>query len=225
MPSLASLIQVSAATLAAIAAVGTSAAPFQNGGFESGTLNNTASFDTLAAGSTAITGWTVVGDGVDYIGALWPASQGSRSIDMLSCGVSGGVAQTFDTTAGATYLVTFSLAGNPDGGVKTLTVSAASNTQSYTFNTAGFNTSNVGWRSQTFTFTATASSTTLTFLGGIQGGGSSCAGSALDNVAVAPANGPVSAVPVGGGLAALLLAGAGLAALARRRTHAPADLG
>ena len=218
------LISVLATTASAVAlAMSASAAPFQNGSFEAGTLNSTGTFDTLAAGSTAITGWTVVGNGIDYIGALWPASQGSRSLDLLSCGVSGGVAQTFDTTAGVTYLVTFSLAGNPDGGVKTLTVSPASNTQSYTFHTAGFSNSNVGWSSQTFAFTATASSTTLTFLGGVLGGGSSCAGSALDNVAVAPANGPASAVPAGGGLAAVLLAGAGLAALARRRMRASSD--
>lgn len=206
------LLALSLATVATLA----QAAPFQNGSFETGALSNTGSFDTLAPGSTAITGWTVIGNGVDYMGAAWTAAAGTRSIDTLSCGVSGGVSQTFDTVVGGTYVVSVALAGNPDGGVKTLAASAASTTANFTFNTAGRSASNMGWTTVSFTFVATGATTTLSLLGGVQGGGSSCAGAAIDNVSVVQVAGP-AAVPVGGGLgAALTLAAAACLGLRRR---------
>lgn len=202
--------------LLAAAASGVIAAPFQNGSFEVGTLTNTGGFDVLTPGSTAITGWTVIGDGVDYIGGQWVAANGARSLDMLSCGVSGGVQQTFDTLPGAFYTVSFSLAGNPDGGVKTLTVSAAGATSNYTFDTVGASISAMNWSSRNFSFVAQANSTTLSMLGGVFGGATNCAGSALDNVAVTLISGPPTSVPTGGafGAAALL---ATLGAMASRR--------
>lgn len=209
--------QLAALLFAGLTAAGLMAAPFQNGSFEVGTLANPSGFDTLATGSTAITGWTVVGDGIDYIGGTWVAASGSRSLDMLSCGVSGGVAQTFDTVPGATYMVSFSLAGNPDGGVKTLTATAGTTTANFTFNTAGATSAAMNWTARNFVFTASSTSTTLTMRGGVVGGTSSCAGSALDNVSVTllAANTPV---PVdGGALGAALLAMVGLAALRRRQ--------
>lgn len=208
---------LAALLLAAVTTTGLMAAPFQNGSFEVGTLANPGGFDTLAAGSTAITGWTVVGDGIDYMGAGWAAANGSRSIDTLSCGVSGGVSQTFDTVPGSTYWVSVALAGNPDGGVKTLTATAGPTTANFTFNTAGATTTAMNWSTRSFVFTANSASTTLTLRGGVLGGGSSCAGAAIDNVAVnlLSANAPV---PVGGGgIAAVLLAIAGAAALRRRK--------
>jgi hypothetical protein len=52
----------------ALGFVGTAfAASFQNGGFEAGTLTADPCNDPLAAGSTAIAGWTVVpGGDVNY---------------------------------------------------------------------------------------------------------------------------------------------------------------
>jgi choice-of-anchor C domain-containing protein len=192
------------------------AAPFQNGSFESGTLVNTGSFDTLSAGSTAITGWTVTGDGVDYMDTYWVAANGTRSIDMLSCGTAGGVQQTFDTLPGAIYQVTFSLAGNPDGGIKTLTASAAASTANFTFDTAGATASAMNYATKSFTFTATSASTTLAFTGGVLGGGTSCAGSVLDNVAVNVLVAPSTPIPVGGALGGfVLLAAFGAYALRR----------
>ena len=87
------------------------AAPFQNGSFETGPTPG--GYVTLTAGDTQITGWTVTGNSVDYIGSYWPAADGSRSLD-LSGNAAGGVAQAFDTVAGHTYRVGFALAGNPD---------------------------------------------------------------------------------------------------------------
>ena len=85
------------------------AAPFQNGSFETGPTPG--GYVTLSAGDTQITGWTVTGDSVDYIGSYWPAADGSRSLD-LSGNAGGGVAQAFDTVAGRTYRVyTFTATG------------------------------------------------------------------------------------------------------------------
>ena len=145
---------VTTASLALLASHA-SAAPFQNGSFESGTLANTGSFDTLSAGSTAITGWTVTGDGVDYMGTAWVAASGVRSIDLLACGTAGGVQQTFDTLPGAIYQVTFSLAGNPDGGIKTLTASAAHRPRT-SRSTQPARRPGMNYASQSFTFSATS---------------------------------------------------------------------
>ncbi len=146
--------------------VGTaSAAPFQNGSFETGTSAPGAGFVTLASGNTSITGWTVTGSGVDYIGGLWPAAEGFRSVD-LSAGDAGGIQQSFDTVASHTYHVRFGLAGNPQGNpsVKTVQVQATGSTPvSYTFDTTGHSTSSMGWATNTYTFTATGATTTLSF--------------------------------------------------------------
>ena len=96
------------------------AVPFVNGSFETGPA--TTRFTTLDPGSTAMTGWTVGGGGVDYIGGYWNAQNGSRSVD-LSGGAPGSISQTFDTIAGQGYTVTFYLSGNGDNGVGPRTAS------------------------------------------------------------------------------------------------------
>ena len=141
---------------------------WQNGSFEGGP-NPGSSWLTLAAGATSINGWTVVAGSVDYMGTAWPASAGTRSID-LSGASAGTLAQTFTTTAGTSYTVAFDFAGNPGygagTGVKRMRVSVnntAVTGQDYSFDTTGKTLSNLGWTTQTFTFTASAASTTLTF--------------------------------------------------------------
>jgi choice-of-anchor C domain-containing protein len=121
-------------------------------------------FVTLYSGDTSITGWTVGGNSIDYIGGYWQASDGARSLDMSGFNA-GSVSQTLTTTPGTTYQVLFDLAGNPDGGptVKTLEVSAAGSVQDYTFDTTGHTRSSMGWVTDSFLFTATGATTTLTF--------------------------------------------------------------
>lgn len=89
-----------------------------NGSFEFGT--NPGSFSTLGAGNTSITGWTIGGAGVDYIGSYWNASDGSRSIDLNGSNALNGVGNgsisqsNINVIAGRTYRLSFDLSGNTD---------------------------------------------------------------------------------------------------------------
>lgn len=166
------------------------AAPFTNGDFEDATVDPGASFVRFGVGGTQISGWQITAADVDYIGTLWPAAMGVRSVDLDGAiGSAGALSQTFDTIAGTQYSVAFALAGNPAGGpiVKPLQVSAASASTNYSFDTMGKTLSNMGWVDATFLFTATGASTTLTFTSLTDSG----FGAAVDNVRITA----LSAVP------------------------------
>ncbi|TRU91680.1 MAG: choice-of-anchor C family protein [Microcystis novacekii Mn_MB_F_20050700_S1] len=155
----------------------------QNGSFETATVNP-GPFLQLNAGSTVITGWTVSQGSIDYIGTYWQASDGGRSLDMQGIG-SGKIEQTFNTTIGATYRVTFDLAGNTFGGsainaIKQMRVSAGVSSADFSFDITGKSPSNMGWVSKSWDFTANSTTTTLGFIG-INSGDT---GAALDNVSV-----------------------------------------
>jgi choice-of-anchor C domain-containing protein len=156
------------------------AGPFINGSFESGT--NPGIFTPLAAGSTAITGWTVGGDSVDYIGTYWNAQNGSRSVD-LSGNAPGSIFQTCDTVLGQVYNVTFFLGANGDGPppTKTVSVTATGNAAgNYSVGTTPFPPNVTAWSPFNYVFTATGTSTTLNFTST----GTTAYGAALDNVNV-----------------------------------------
>ena len=154
-----------------------------NGGLETGTYVDAGSgFEQLNAGDTSIDGWTVDAGSVDWISTYWPAQQGSMSLD-LSGAEAGTISQTLATTIGNTYTVSFYLSGNPAGApaVKTLDVTATgASPASYTYDTTGNDLSNMNWAPETFTFLATSSSTTLSFVSTTPG----FFGPALDNVAI-----------------------------------------
>ncbi len=176
------LLAAASVVLAALALTGPVQAAtvvngFSNGTFSSGTyVNGGSGFDTLFAGQSnagAITDWTVTYGSVDWIGTYWngPNGQGDYSIDMNGDS-QGAIAQTFQTTPGASYTASFSLSGNPDGGTgpnftKVLTVQATSNVAAkYSFPVpAGMTEPNLVWKGHTYTFMATTDSTTLTFTG------------------------------------------------------------
>lgn len=168
-----------------------------NGSFEQGPAPG--SYLHLDGGATSITGWVVTGEGIDYIGRLWIASDGGRSLDLdgskRSAGTppyaQGGIAQTFATTPGTRYLVNLDLAGNPFGGlaVKPMRVSAAGQHMDFTFDITGKNGSNMGWTSKSWTFTANSASTTLEFRS-LTVSPATGWGPAIDNVSVTVVNSP-----------------------------------
>ena len=193
----------------AIMASASQAATIVNGSFEQGSFS-TAGFDTLAAGDANITGWTIGGAGVDWIGSHWQASDGNRSID-LSALSAGSLSQSLTTVIGKTYNVKFDLAGNPDDGpfLKQVVVSindAAAAT--FDFTTGATSRANMGWVGNSYRFTATSATSTLKFTSLAQ----TPSGPALDNVSI-------TAVPEASTWV-MLIAGFGLVGVsARRRRH------
>ncbi len=163
-------------------------------------------FETVGAGGNINGVWTVGGAGVDWIHSYWTPAEGDGSVDLSSTGA-GSVSATFATVIGNAYLVTFDMAGNPDGGfaVKYLYVDVGGGADGYGFDTTGRSSANMGWVSQSYNFVATSTSTTLKFTSFEN----NSYGPALDNVIVADAR--QGEVPEPGTYA--LMAG-GLAALA-----------
>ncbi len=155
-----------------------------NGSFEESSLNPGSAWIPMGGGNTAITGWTTIGAGVDYMGTVLAASDGSRSIDLNNVSSGGGIAQTFSTISGWLYTVEFDLSANMFGGPtpKIMQVSAAGASAEFEFDyvAAGATAANPAWERITWTFVGNGSSATLAFEG-ISGG---VYGADIDNVVV-----------------------------------------
>lgn len=188
-----------AATLATAGAAHATAAPapqpravsvppvFGDGSFETPTAP-AKSFTTRTAGQT-IGPWTVTKGSVDHIGAgYWAAAEGDQSVDLNGV-QAGGVAQTFATTPGTRYKVTYSVAANYVGGpvVKTGRVLVnGQEAQSFSFDSTGKTAVDMGYSSESFEFSAAVPQTTLTFDSTTvtASGGASAYGPVLDAVTV-----------------------------------------
>ena len=187
-----------------------------NGSFESGAFVNQGN-DTmsLAAGSTVISGWTVVTDTTAWIGPTNPfglsASDGSFFLDLTNYQAGppfAGMSQVIATTPGATYALSFDLGsstfwGRPDA----ITASAAGTSATFTSPLTG---TNNDWQHISMQFTASSSLTTV-LLQGVTG----LNYIGLDNASVDFVSAP-GAVPEPGTLTLLSLALAGMG-LARKR--------
>ena len=202
-----------------------------NGSFETGpAVVPPPPLLSFEPGSTAITGWTVTAGNIDYGingGGSWTASEGARSID-LNGNTAATIVQSFATVVGSTYQVLFDLAGNFYGGsvIKPLRVFAAGQSQDYSFDSTGRTAENMGWTTQAFVFTASTTSTTLSFesldfaetstCDNINlGVGPACFGAALDNVRADL----LQVVPEPATIALLGVALAGFGFARRRKLH------
>lgn len=187
-----------------------------DGGFEAGSAPD-GGFATLGAGSS-FGGWTVASGSIDLIDRYWMAAAGNQSVDM-SGNSAGAIFQDFVTTPGSTWDLSFSLAGNPDGGpaVKSLSLFWGPSAGSldlvgtYTFDATGRTRSSMGWVSRSAPgLVASTASTRLWFASAT----STPYGPALDEVALSEA--VVTPEPGSLLLALAGLAGLGLVALRRR---------
>lgn len=192
----------------AFGGTGLSAATLINGSFET-PVTNVGAFVNLPGGSTAIEGWTVGGNSIDWIGSYWQHADGMRSID-LSGGSAGRISQDITgLVIGTRYDLSFALAGNPVGlpVVKTVNVAVGDENADFTFDTAGKTVTDMGWVMETFRFTAGATTERLTFTS-LNG---TAFGPALDNVSIS------AAVPLPGAMWLLGGAFAGLGMVRRKR--------
>lgn len=155
-----------------------------NGSFEDSNLNPGAQWIPMNGGNTAITGWTTIGSGIDYMGTILNASDGTRSIDINNLNAGGGIAQTFATNAGWIYTVEFDMSANMGGSpaLKQMSVSADGQSELFVFDyiAAGSTPGAPMWERMTFVFIGDGSSATLSFSGVSTG----VYGAELDNVVV-----------------------------------------
>ena len=105
--------------------------------------------------------WNITMGTVDYIGSYFPCHSGKRCIDMDGTPGPGEIQQTFKTTPGTKYLVTFALDANRQGpqDVKRLKVSAAGQSKAFSFDGNKYK----KWKLFTWEFTAKSDRATLTF--------------------------------------------------------------
>jgi hypothetical protein len=136
-----------------------------NGSFETPVLTGPFAQRTSAA---PFGGWSVdpIGQGVAHVGSFGtPSAIAGTQFVELNWFSAGGIYQSIPTTPGNQYIITFLMAGQLNAGpdLKQIQVDFGS----ATLGTASWSRSGTGgqWVTQSFTGTATSSSTTIHFLG------------------------------------------------------------
>jgi len=136
-----------------------------NGSFETGPTLPAFGSMLIAAGETGLTGWTIGGLNLEYVNdAVWVPADGTRSLALSGTGP-GALSQAFATVPGSLYTVTFSLSGEahvlPD--IKNVRVAAAGQQQDFSFNSSEAWEWDMKWVTRTWSFTANATTSTLSF--------------------------------------------------------------
>jgi hypothetical protein len=202
------------------------AAAFANGNFEApGVADGTQA--PIYAGSEP-SGWQAGGTAspadfnVFYENDAWGVD-GVDGPDVVGFGgdstTGASLSQTFDTTAGTSYAVTWYVTAQQGSGDQSLLASVSSGGVTLASSAVaipGYDMSveNAHWTQESFSFVATGPSSTLTFLDTSDAEASAGVNWALDAVDVVAVG--ASAVPESSRLATLL-AGLGIVAVARRR--------
>jgi choice-of-anchor C domain-containing protein len=152
-----------------------------NGSFEEGP--EVESHKPLDKESSAIKGWTVTRGQIDFIGTFWKSGEGKHSVDFHGSPGYGGIKQSFSTTKGQKYKVTFSTAATPGVTGLGIIVEAASEKKTFKVESGNNSNTDMKWEVRTWEFTATDKTTTIEFYTTGEGG-DNCRGPALDDVKV-----------------------------------------
>ncbi len=180
-------LAVSVAALGIALSSSTQAALVLDGDFSN--PSGGSGFVTYDSGSSIGPSWQVVTQGsVDLIGGYWRApSLGGGSVD-LDGNSPGGISQTLSLDPGS-YVLSFSLSGNPDGGpgMKSVRASVGGTAQDFFYTTGANTRADMKYVTESLAFTVSGEdSTLLSFLSLDQEGPY---GAAIGNVSV-------SAVPL-----------------------------
>jgi choice-of-anchor C domain-containing protein len=134
-----------------------------NGSFEDGP--DVDKYLPLDKGSDKIKGWTVTRAQIDYIGDLWGAGEGKRSLDLHGSPGYGGVKQTIKTEKGKKYVVKFQMASTPGANPieKGVWVAAAGAKKKFTFDATEKSAEKMGWEKIEWEFTADGDEAELEF--------------------------------------------------------------
>lgn len=180
-----------------------------NGGFEAPIAGGF--FQNFGSGSTGITGWTVdaltpsggSGANVDIVNGTFtpggpsPAAEGVQFLDLVGSGTIGSIYQTFATTAGQRYNVSFNYSHNMFGGDSSASAVTAAYGGVFATSLSGIlflehssgTTTNLDWRTYSYAFVADNAQSTIAFTN-VTGGVN--AGLLLDNVSVTAVPEPAS---------------------------------
>jgi hypothetical protein len=216
----ASLVAVALTAIALGAANPARADLIVNGGFEFPSIGevfyqNYGTFTNNPYAGPSFQGWNITTNNVDIVNPVvgWnaPAYQGVQILDLVGYGSTGAIAQSFTTTPGQSYLLTFAYGNNPGSGAAAASVTvfgSSSLLSALVFHDTSAN-GNLNWNLYSASFVANSETTTLGFnttLGGSNGG------ILLDAVAV-------SAVPEPATWAMMIFGFAGIALMAYRRSR------
>jgi choice-of-anchor C domain-containing protein len=139
--------------------------PIVNGSFEL-PANDGVNYTDYNPGATNIPGWTVTGPGaVDLSGPfLGAAEDGTQYFDPTGnlSGMGGGITQTFPTTTGVNYKLTFYTGYYSNPGLVSLGVTVGGVSNAFTV-VSGGGSGSLNWTPQAIDFTATSNLTTVTF--------------------------------------------------------------
>lgn len=134
------------------------------------------------SGNTEMPGWTVTQGNVDLVRTEWTSFAGSQSVDLVGRAL-GGLQQTFTTTPGSVYRLSFEYANNWFNGGGTASVELIGQGTIFTDSVSHTNSTNanMNWLNYSTNFVANSNSTTLRFTALTSSGDG---GVVIDNVSV-----------------------------------------
>lgn len=118
----------------------------------------------LQAGNGELTGWAVTQGNIDIVRNEWPAFDGFQTIDLVGFDL-GGLQQTFSTTPGSLYHLSFEYGNNPSNGGGTAQIDLIGQSSIFSDTIAHYNSGNpsLNWVNYTTDFVADSYTTILRF--------------------------------------------------------------